>query len=192
LGTWDWGGKTLDLLPKLRKFYHEPTKDEGVLTLKHLWIFGENMLKIQNFIRFIVVFGFLTACVSSIQDFQSESNGVKLRLTPQLEGSFLASRDVDIYIWKKIAPCQYETLGVIRNKDLPKTISLSPDQDYNLRTVFILRDTQVRGTIVSDHVFTPKIGSAYEYIATYNKIGHGVRLIENGKNLPYEAPCLSR
>ena len=52
------GGKTLDLLPKLRKFYHKPTKDEGVLTLKHLWIFGENMLKIQNFIRFIVVFGF--------------------------------------------------------------------------------------------------------------------------------------
>jgi len=146
------------------------------------------MSKRQNFIRFFVVFSFLTACVSSIQDFQSETNGVKLRLTPQLEGSFLASRDVDIYIWKKIAPCQYETLGVIRNKDLPKQISLSPDQDYNLRTVFTLRS----GTIVSDHVFTPKIGSDYEYVATYNKIGHGVRLIENGKNLPYEAPCLSR
>ncbi|UWP97357.1 hypothetical protein [Aliiroseovarius crassostreae] len=133
----------------------------------------------------------LTACVSTVSDYQSPTTGVNLQLTPQLGGALLAVRRANVYIAEEVTSCGFETQGVVRNADLPRSIAVAPGKTYNLRTVFETVGRQIDGTVVVDHLFEPKPGARYELRMTSNRDGHIVHLLENGRVLPLRRPCLT-
>lgn len=150
-----------------------------------------NMLRLRAFALCAFIFGTLAACVSSVPDYRSPQSGVKLTLTPQLGSAFLATRKANVYIAEERQHCGYDTIGVVRDGDLPNTITILPGKTYSLRTVFELVNTQQHGSVVVDHLFQPKSGAQYQLVMTYNRDGHYVQLLENGRALPFRRPCLT-
>jgi len=149
------------------------------------------MTRLKVLVVLALVAGSLSACMSSVPDYQSQPNGVVLTLSPELGGAFLATRKANVYIAEERQSCGFETIGVVRDGDLPRSITILPGRTYNLRTVFELVNSQQHGSVVVDHLFEPRASANYQLVMTYNRDGHSVRLLENGRTLPFQRPCLT-